>query len=169
MVRTGKIAFHSHCVLATSFDFSPRPFHASAMTMVRSCHILEDGITLLTCSFGSLHICCIFATGSYGVYVTFSELSINTGSNSSHHHLCFNNDMNINQEFSTGTNTGTCSWWWTTWPSTHPLAFTFSSTASLWILRGHSFTYYVDTRKLAEWMRTRRCNIYKIRKDTMRT
>ena len=92
-----RIAFRCHCVLATSI-FSPQPFHASAMTVIRSCHVVEDSITLLTHSFGSLHVCCTFAAGSHHVYVTFSEFSINSGSNSSHHNLCFNYNLYKNQE-----------------------------------------------------------------------
>ena len=91
-----RIAFCSQCVLATSIEFSPRPFHTSAMTMVHSCYVIEHSITLLTRSFGSLHVCCTFAAGSHRVYA--SKFSINSGSNSSHHHLCFNNDLNMNQE-----------------------------------------------------------------------
>ena len=102
MARTGKdcisFSLRCHCVLATSIEFSPRPFHASAMTMVRSCHVVEDSITLLTRSFGSVHVCCTFAAGSHRVYVTCSEFSINSGSNFSHHHLCFNYHLNLNQE-----------------------------------------------------------------------
>ena len=53
-------AFRSQCVLATSTEFSPRPFHASAMTMVRSCHVVEDS-NKITRSFGSLHVCSTFS------------------------------------------------------------------------------------------------------------
>ena len=104
-----RIAFHSHCVFATSTVFSPRPFHASAMTMVRSCHVVEDSITLLTCSFGSLHDCCTFAAVSHHVYVTFSEFSINSGSNSSHHFVVFQ----LRLEYESGTSSAACSASWT--------------------------------------------------------
>ena len=73
MMRTGKIAFRAHCVLATVNEFSQRPFHASAMTMVRLCHGVGDSITLLTRSIGSLHVGCKFAAGSRSVYVMFSK------------------------------------------------------------------------------------------------
>ena len=90
-MRSGKeyISFspRCHCALATSIEFSPRPFHASAITMVRSCYVVEDSITLLTRSFGSLHVLCTFGAGSHRVCVTFSEFSINSESNSLHHHL----------------------------------------------------------------------------------
>ena len=103
MVRTGKdcisLSLRCHCVLATSIEFSPRPFNTSAMSMVRPGHVVEDSITLFTRSFGSLHVCCMFAAGSHRVYVTLSEFSITSGSNSSHHHLCFNYDLNRNQQF----------------------------------------------------------------------
>ena len=102
MVRMGKdcISFsrRCHCVLATSIEFSPQPFHAYAMTMVCSCRVEEDSITLLTRSFGSLHVCCTFAAGSHRACVTFSKFSINSGSDSSQHDLCFNYDLNMNQE-----------------------------------------------------------------------
>ena len=98
LCRRGRFAFRCHCVFATSMEFSPRPFHASAMTMVRSSHVVEDSIPLLTRSFGSLHVCCTFAAGSHHVYVTFSEFSLNCGPSSSHHDLCFNYDLNMNQE-----------------------------------------------------------------------
>ena len=163
-----RIALCSHCVLATSVEFSPRRFHVSAMTMVRSCHVVEDSITLFIRSFGSLHVCCTFAVGSHHVYIALSEFSINSGSNSSHHNLCFNYVLNLNQEL---------------------LQFVlhqalFHAQAALVLVRRkrrrnrrqsrscwvHSFTY-VDTRNLAERMRTRRArrSIYRIRKDTMRT
>ena len=78
MVRMGKdcilFSLRCHCFLATSIEFSPRPFHAPAMTMVHSCHVVEDSITLFTRSFGSLHICCTFAAGSHHVYVTLVNL-----------------------------------------------------------------------------------------------
>ena len=93
-----RITFRSHCVLAMSIEFTPRPFQASAMTTVRSCHVVEDSITLLICSFGALHVCCAFAAGPHRVYVTFSEFIINSASNSSHNDLCFNYDLNMNQE-----------------------------------------------------------------------
>ena len=100
LCRRERIAFRSHCVVIEFLlrQFSPRPFHVSAMTMVRSCHVVEDSITLLTRSFGSLHVCCTFAAGSHHVYVTVSVFSINCGPNSSHHGLCFNYDLNMNLE-----------------------------------------------------------------------
>ena len=158
MVRTGKdcISFllFCHWVLATSIEFSPRPVSASAMTMVRSCHVVEDSITLLTRSFGSLHVCCTFAAGSHHAYVTFSELSMNCGSNSSHHDLCFNYDLNMNQELLLQLFL----------LQGHQALFDAKAAfvlvrrrrrnkrqpRSCWV---HSFTY-VDTRKLAEQMRT---------------
>ena len=45
-------AFRSHCALAMSIEFTPQLFHASAMPRVRSCRVVEDSNTLLTCSFG---------------------------------------------------------------------------------------------------------------------
>ena len=37
-----------HYVLATSMEFSLRPYHAYATTMVHSCQVGEDHTTLLT-------------------------------------------------------------------------------------------------------------------------
>ena len=45
-----------------------------------------------------MHVCCTFAAGSHHVYITFSEFSINAVFISAHHHLCFNYDLNMNQE-----------------------------------------------------------------------
>ena len=140
-----RISFRSQCLLATSIEFSSRPFHASAMTMVRSCHVVEDSITLLTGSFGCLHVCCTLAAGSHRVYVTFSKISIKSGSNSSHHHLCFNYDLNMNQELLQR-------WHQARLDAQVALVLvrrTRRQPRSWWVL---SFTY-ADTRKLAEWMR----------------
>jgi len=67
--------------------------------MVRSRHVVEDRITLFVRPFGAYHVYGTFAGGSHRAYVTFKEFSINTGSNSSHHHLLLTMDMNTrNQE-----------------------------------------------------------------------
>ena len=94
-----QIAFslRCHCVLATTIEFSPRPFYVSAMTILRSCHAVEDAITLFIGSFGLLYVCCTFATGSHPAYKTFIKFSINISSNSSHYHLSFN-QCHMNQE-----------------------------------------------------------------------
>ena len=157
--------------ISFSLHSSPRPFQASAMTMVRPCHVVEGSITLLTRSFGSLHVCCTFAAGSHHVYVTFSQFSINCGSNSSHHDLCFNYDLNMNQELLLQL------------VLLQENQVLFNAKAALVLVRKrrrnkrqprsfwvHSFTY-ADTRKLAERMRTpcARHNIYRIRKNAVRT
>ena len=42
--------------LATSMEFSLRPYHAYDTTMVRPCHVGEDRTTLLICSVGANHV-----------------------------------------------------------------------------------------------------------------
>ena len=67
-------------------EFSLRPLHACAVTMVRPHHVVEDRITLFVRPFGSYHVYGTFAGGSHRAYVTFKEFSINSGSNSSHNY-----------------------------------------------------------------------------------
>ena len=76
--------------LATLSELSPRPPHASAMTMVRSCHVVEDSINTFFRFFTSLlHICSWF----------FQRLChVQRIVYSSHHHLYFNCDLNMKQE-----------------------------------------------------------------------
>lgn len=102
--------------------FLPLLFYISPMAMAHSCHIVKDSITLLTCSFSALHISSRLPLGLCNISENFS---INAGSNSSHHHSCFNYDINMNtltQELHPSTGTNTLSWWW---PSTihWPLLF----------------------------------------------
>ena len=96
MTRTGKIttSWRSHCVvtgcqyvLATSMEFSLRPLHACAVTMVRPGHVVENRITLFVRPFGVYHVCGTFAGGSHYAYVTFKEFTINIRSKSSYNHL----------------------------------------------------------------------------------
>jgi len=70
-------------------ECSLRPLHACAVTMIRPWHVVEDYITLFVRPFGAYHVYGTFAGGSssHHAYVTFKEFNINTGSNSSHHHL----------------------------------------------------------------------------------
>ena len=51
-----KLALRSHCVLAMSMEFSIRPYHAYATTMVRPSHVREDGTTFFTGSVGAYHV-----------------------------------------------------------------------------------------------------------------
>ena len=49
--------------------------------------LAKNRITLFVRLFEVYHVCGTFAGGSRRTYITFKEFSINTGSNSSHHHL----------------------------------------------------------------------------------
>ena len=68
-------------------EFSLRPLHACAVATVRPRHVVENRITLFVRLFEVYHVYGTFAGGSRRTYITFKEFSINTGSNSSHHHL----------------------------------------------------------------------------------
>jgi len=51
-------------------EFSLRPLHACAVTMVRLRHVVEDRTTLFVRHFGAYHVYGPFAGGSHRAYVT---------------------------------------------------------------------------------------------------
>ena len=77
-------------VLATSLEFSPRPYLAYATTLIRLGHVGEDRAALLTRSVGAYHVHAVY--GRFSLRLCHVQGIEYTRFNVSDNHFCFNND-----------------------------------------------------------------------------